>query len=162
MDGRDWYDAMQVCLNGHQITDSAVSQPTSRQRFCENCGARTIDACQNCNSNIRGFHHMEGVVVIRSIPVPRYCVGCGEAYPWQAAALENLTEVLKESGLSAQDLEKVNTTLPDVVRNTPKTESASLKLKGILKTLGKSGYDIAIKVVTDVASETAKKTLGLG
>jgi len=51
--------------------------------------------------------------------------------------------------------------LPDVVRNTAKPESASLRLKRILGKLGKPLYDIAIKVTTDVASETAKKTLGL-
>jgi hypothetical protein len=28
--------------------------------------------------------------------------------------------------------------------------------------LGKPLYDISIKVVTDIASETAKKTIGLG
>jgi hypothetical protein len=27
--------------------------------------------------------------------------------------------------------------------------------------LGKVGYDVAIKIITDVASEIAKKTLGL-
>lgn len=139
----------------HKIAEYAVSHPESRQKFCEDCGEETIDACRHCKSNIRASRYLDGTV-------PKYCVECGLAYPGQAAAIENLSEVLKESGLSAQDLEKVNTTLPDVVRNTPKTESASLRLKGILGKLGKSGYDIAIKVVTDVASETAKKTLGLG
>ncbi len=51
--------------------------------------------------------------------------------------------------------------LPDVLRDTPKTESASLKIKRILGKVGKPLYDVAIKVVTDIASEGAKKILGL-
>jgi hypothetical protein len=37
----------------------------------------------------------------------------------------------------------------------------SLKLKRVIGKLGKPLYDISIKVITDIASETAKKTLGL-
>jgi hypothetical protein len=62
----------------------------------------------------------------------------------------------------AQDIQDVEGTLPDIVRDTTKTEGASLKLKRILGKLGKDVYSIAIKVVTDIASETAKKTLGIG
>jgi hypothetical protein len=82
-------------------------------------------------------------------------------YPWQAAAIENLREILLESELGSQDLDDLEKTLPDVVRDTPRTESASLKTKRILEKIAKPLYDVAIKVVTDVASETAKKTLGL-
>jgi hypothetical protein len=49
---------------------------------------------------------------------------------------------------------------PDVLRDTPKTESATLKMKRLLGKMRKPLYDVAMKVVTDVASETAKKTLG--
>jgi hypothetical protein len=44
---------------------------------------------------------------------------------------------------------------------TPRTQIAALKLKRLLPKIGKTTYDVAIKVVSDVASETAKKTLGL-
>jgi hypothetical protein len=73
---------------------------------------------------------------------PKYCIKCGAAYPWQ----------------QVQDLEDV---LPDILHDTPKTQSASLKLKRLLPKLGTVAYDIAIKVITDVASETAKKTMNL-
>jgi hypothetical protein len=72
-----------------------------------------------------------------------------------------LKEILREGDLSEQDVLAAESTLPDVLRETPKTESASLKLRRLLNLLGKPTYDIAIKVVTDVASEAAKKTLGL-
>jgi hypothetical protein len=94
-------------------------------------------------------------------PVPKYCIECGTPYPWQTAAIENLKCILQESELSSQDLAEVGKVLPDIVRDTAKTESASVKLKRIIGKLGKPLYEVAIKVVTDVASETAKKTLGL-
>jgi hypothetical protein len=37
-----------------------------------------------------------------------------------------------------------------------------VKLKRIMSKLGKPVYDISIKVVSDMASKTAKKTIGLG
>jgi hypothetical protein len=93
--------------------------------------------------------------------VPSYCYNCGAAYPWQQSAIDNLKEIFKESELSAEDVAIAEATLPDVLQDTPRTESASLKLRGIMGKLGKPLYDISIKVITDIASETAKKTLGL-
>jgi len=63
--------------------------------------------------------------------------------------------------LAAEDREEIERALPDVLRDTPKTESAALKVKRLLGKMGKPLYDIAIKVVSDAASETAQKTMGL-
>lgn len=159
--GGNWHDVMQVCLNGHKITEYAQSQPESCQKFCELCGAETIDKCPECNTSIRGYRHIEGVFHTRQKPLPKYCIECGAPYPWQCSSIENLKEVLSEGGLTPQDIQDVEIALPDIVRDTTKTEGASLKIKRILDKLGKDVYAIAIKVVTDIASETAKKTLGL-
>jgi hypothetical protein len=159
--GGNWYDVMQVCMNGHKITEYAISQPESRQKFCELCGAETIDKCPECNTTIRGFRHIEGVFHTSKKAVPKYCIECGAAYPWQASSIENLKDVLSESGLSQQDIQDIETALPDIVRDTTKTEGASLRIKRILGSLGKDFYSIVIKIVSDIASETAKKTLGI-
>jgi hypothetical protein len=92
---------------------------------------------------------------------PAYCGGCGKAFPWQASAIENLREILLESELAAEDREEIERALPDVLRDTPKTENAALKVKRLLGKVGKPLYDIAIKVLSDVASETAQKAMGL-
>jgi len=105
---------------------------------------------------------MPGVFLVASTPVPKHCINCGQPYPWQEAAIENLTDLLKESGLSDDQIAEAEKALPDVIQETPKTESASLKLGKVLRAMGKPAYDITIKVVSDLASETAKKTLGLG
>jgi hypothetical protein len=163
VDSEDWHDVMQVCLNGHQITACAQSEPTTRQNFCNKCGEKTIDACEDCGAPIRGYRHIAGEVISPSyeMSVPKYCTDCGTAYPWQQSAIENLKEIFKQSDLSSQDVEIIEAALPDVLRDTPKTESSSLKLKGVLAKVGKPVYDISVKVITDVASETARKILGL-
>ena len=126
-----WYDVMQVCVNGHQISAFAKSQPQSRQDFCQNCGAQTIDACPSCTMEIRGHRH-SGADMFRAPegpPIPKYCIGCGAVYPWQQSSIDNLKEILQESELSAQDVEIIETALPDVLQETPKTEGSSLRVK---------------------------------
>ncbi len=156
------------CLNGHYVGLLTVARHvrewqatmTRRERdgakghaqFCTTCGAANINACQHCQTPIEIRHSGDR---------PAYCGGCGKPFPWQESAIENLKAVLQESNLSAQELQEAENALPDVLRETAKTESASLKLKRIMGKLGKPLYDVAIKVITDVASESAKKTLGL-
>jgi len=76
------YDVMQVCLNGHQITDSYNRYPQHRQPFCSECGEQTITSCPKCNSPIRGKHRVPGVVSIFLTTVPEHCHNCGAPYPW--------------------------------------------------------------------------------
>ena len=161
MTNGNWYDIMQVCENGHQITSCAHSQQNSRKDFCDECGAKTIVACPHCEKPIQGYYHVEGIVSLSEPPVPKYCSYCGAAFPWQQSAIDNLTGIFRESDLSPQDIAIAEAALPDILQDTPKTESASLRLKRIMGKLGKPLYEISIKVVTDIASETAKKTIGL-
>ena len=51
--------------------------------------------------------------------------------------------------------------LPTIATDTPQAAGAAQHLKELLPRLGKAAYDIAIKVISDLASETAKKILGL-
>ncbi len=156
------YDQMQACLNGHLITDHAQTKPQFRAKFCKRCGASAIDCCPSCQAPIKGDYLASSVLVLGyTTPVPAYCENCGAAYPWRQAAIDNLSDVLRESMVSEQDIAAVEATLPDVVRDTPKTEGAALKLKRLMGQLSRPTYEIAIKVVTDLASEAAKKTMGL-
>lgn len=152
------------CLNGHvehtsrQLSwariralsaASEVEEPEKARGFCATCGARTIHACPSCQTPIEGYSK------------PAYCSGCGAPFPWQASGIENLKAVLQEAGLTAEDRDELESALPDFVRDTPKSESAALKMKHVLSKVGKPLYDVALKVATDVAAETAKKILGL-
>jgi hypothetical protein len=152
---------MQVCQNGHVITHRADSEPNMKQAFCAQCGSKTIDACPGCTQPIPGHHHMEDMVFFDGDEPPKYCVHCGAAYPWQAAAVENLVDLIREGELSEHDAQELENALPDIMQDTPRTQSAALKLNRLLPKLGATVYGVAIKVVSDVASETAKKALGL-
>jgi len=77
-----YYDVMQVCVKGHQITAHYSSAPERRQDFCKECGAPTIFACPKCKEDIRGHYNVRGVVSVFEDPVPEFCHKCGEPYPW--------------------------------------------------------------------------------
>ena len=76
------YDTQEVCLNGHQTTDSYYSSPEFRKKFCDRCGAPTIHACPNCGKDIKGDYFVEGVFDFSSTPVPDVCENCGKDFPW--------------------------------------------------------------------------------
>jgi hypothetical protein len=153
------------CLNGHFITSverepplfpidpidailAGFKGPKQPPPFCSKCGAGSISTCQNCQSPIERENSE------REKP-PAYCAACGKPYPWQES-IEKLKAALRDSELNAAECEEMEDALPDVLRDTPKTESAALKIKRLLEKVGKPAYDIAIKVISDVASETAK------
>ena len=76
------YDIMQVCLNGHQITDSYNRYPEFRKDFCPKCGAKTIYKCPNCQKPIKGDYHVSSIIVSSTTPVPAKCEYCGHDFPW--------------------------------------------------------------------------------
>jgi len=79
------YDVMQVCLNGHRITENYNRFPEFRKNHCTQCGASTITACQNCGKAIKGDYHIEGVIDLISglTLVPDICENCGKDFPWR-------------------------------------------------------------------------------
>jgi Uncharacterized protein conserved in bacteria (DUF2321) len=81
----------------------------------------------------------------------------------QPARLQRMNALIRivRSDLGDAEANAVAALVPDLTSDTPKAEGAALRLKPILLRLGKVGYDLAIKIITDVASEVAKKALGL-
>lgn len=156
---RHGIDAMQVCLNGHKITDAAEQMPEQQEAYCSTCGAKTIMSCAVCNAKIPGINWDSGGVFSGATPPPDYCLACGSAYPWQQACIANAIEVLEETISDQADLEIAKAALPELIAGSPKTEVAVLRMKRVLAKAGKPAYDIGIKVISDLVSETVKKTL---
>ena len=155
----DGYDVMQVCLNGHQITDSAEVLPDTMKPFCPDCGEKTIAACPECNAPIQG--HMKDVSSSRPVPVRNNCYQCGTAYPWRQHALAAAAVEVVGVELEGQEAKDAAALIAAVSVETSRTELSALKLKKLLSKLSKPIYDVSIKIVSDVASDTAKKVLGL-
>jgi hypothetical protein len=154
------YDTMEVCIEGHQTTSMATSFPEGREPFCSKCGAKTITLCPECSATIRGFYHVPGFLSTSETPVPNNCHACGTAYPWRQTAIASAIEIL-EMQMEGQDVTGINALIHTVVVDSPRAEVAALKLKRMVGKLAKSTYDVAIKVISDIASHTAKKTLWL-
>jgi hypothetical protein len=84
----------------------------------------------------------------------------GEEYKRREHEMRELVKVLQE-GLSEKDQAGLTDIVRNVASETPFTKQAAQRLKELLPKLGKSSYDLAVKVISDVASATAKKWLGL-
>ena len=94
------YDTQQVCLNGHQQTDSYHGFPAHRRDFCSECGAKTIYMCPNCSNEIKGRYSAPGLISLAEVAIPDYCEYCGEKLPWSAKSK------LTNDALAIQDAHK--------------------------------------------------------
>lgn len=149
-------DIQQVCMNGHQITDCFNQFPESRRNFCPKCGKPTITQCQSCNAHIPGHDYL----TIYPESVPNFCGNCGEPYPWTKIKIENSQELIEELGeLSPEDKLILKTSLDELIRESPKAEVALLRFKKIATKLGKESYELFKKVISDIVSETIRKSL---
>src|ERR1019366_4461229 len=90
-------DVMQVCRNGHVITDRLRTLPERGRTHCDRCGAPTLDHCLTCGWELPGATEVPGLVPIGSWPAPRYCLMCGAPFPWvrQAPSVADPLAVLE-------------------------------------------------------------------
>jgi hypothetical protein len=75
-------DVMQVCRNGHVITDLLQSYPERGLLHCDRCGAQTLYRCSTCGEPIPGAIYVPGLPAAGGCPAPNYCGVCGGAFPW--------------------------------------------------------------------------------
>ena len=133
----------QICENGHKITSDAEGM--NSQRFCSQCGAKTISCCPSCSSRIRG----------KKIPVdsgrmpfpsdsfsrPNFCVDCGEQFPWIKANIDRAIKIAQASEeFNPDEIENIRILMPYAVNDSSRTEEAGAffgamvsRLKGTVK-----------------------------
>lgn len=88
------YDTLQVCIkNGHLINDCYHQSPSHNQKHCSVCGCSTTIKCNLCNTEIRGYYHVDGILDLTShkTVVPLHCLNCGKPYPWKNILLAKNT-----------------------------------------------------------------------
>lgn len=154
------YRCVQVCLNGHIIQSRTR---LSKTVFCEKCGAKMIDECPVCHTPIEEWDWTD-MVVIGDFPYERanYCRACGSPYPWTQTAIEVAADLIsEEEELDNVQQEKLISSLPDIIAGTPKTQTAVVRLKKALLTVGKFTADGLRQFVIDFGCELAKNQLGL-
>jgi hypothetical protein len=75
-------DVMQVCRNGHVITDRLRGDPESGRLHCDRCGAATLHRCPTCGRDLPGAGPVVMLSTIGPWPAPRLCPACGAEFPW--------------------------------------------------------------------------------
>jgi hypothetical protein len=138
----------------------AQNHPQSNQKYCSDCGEQTITACPSCGTNIRGYYHVPGVFNFSDYHAPSYCFNCGEPYPWTIARLEAASDLADElDGLTADEKEKLKYSLPDLVKDGPRTTVAETCFKKIMKKAGSEAYEGMKSILVDVVNEAVKKSV---
>jgi hypothetical protein len=103
---------MQVCRNGHVITDLLQTFPERARGHCDRCGALTFDRCRTCGHEIPGAIYVPEAAPIGVRRPPDYCGACGAAFPWTVCspappargALAALESLLRRLPLVARQL----------------------------------------------------------
>lgn len=157
------YETGQVCLNGHPTTAYFRSSPERHSKFCGECGQSTITACPKCSAEIRGAYIVPNVISIGGgYDPPSFCHECGAAYPWTERKSAALAEAIDElDQLSQADREKLKQSIPDVIQDTPKTQTAASRFGKAIGSAGQWGGKLLTEVLTKVATEAALKMSGL-
>jgi len=157
----DHYDVAQICLNGHVINSSTRDFPEDNKKFCDKCGASTITNCPNCNTEIQGYHDIDGVISIQEYELPAFCPNCGKPYPWTETKIQAVRDLAKELENISEDEKKIlSESIDEIVKDTPRTALGATRTKRILsKVSNPTVVDAFKKILVDIISETAKKII---
>ena len=119
--------------------------------YCPNCGAKNIDACQQCCAPIE--YYRDGNA---------FCGACGKPFPWTEAALRSAKELTDElEDLSSDDKRLLIQSYDDLVVDTPRTTLAASRFKRIVGSLAPTAKELLTKIVVDFSTQAAKTAMGL-
>jgi hypothetical protein len=155
-------DVAQVCRNGHLVLGSLQRFPHLQKSFCEDCGAPTIDQCQKCGWPISGVGPNAWMADMGPYRPPRYCGECGTPFPWTETALAAAREYTDDlEQLSEDEKASLKGTFNDLTVDTVRTPLAASRFHKFLEKLGPVAGDVLRKIIETVATEAAKKSMGL-
>ncbi len=155
-----WHDIAQVCINGHVVNSCVSVSPEHCQDFCDKCGNQTIQHCPSCHTPIRGEYHVPGVISFSHYTPPHYCLKCGHPFPWTDANIKAAKELAKEiEEFDQADIDLLTANLDDLVSEAPNTQVAAIRIKKLLAKASKPVGDAFYKLLVDVISEAARKTI---
>ena len=155
-----YYDVAQICENGHVANSMAHDHPDINQDHCHKCGAPTIMGCPSCQTAIRGYYHVPGIIDIDDYAAPAFCYKCGKPFPWTDARLRAAKDLADElDDLTSDQRESLKKSLDDLVRETPSTRVAETRFKKIMRKAGTDSYEGMRSLLKDIVSETVRKTI---
>ena len=93
---------------------------------------------------------------------PRYCGECGKPFPWTETALEAAREYADDlDQLSSEEKAKLKATFDDLTIDTIRTPLAANRFKKFMTKVGPAAGGVLQKILEAVATEAAKKSMGL-
>lgn len=93
---------------------------------------------------------------------PSYCGECGSPFPWTETALAAAREYTDDlDQLSQEEKTELKKALDDLTVDTPRTPLAASRFKKVLNKIGPKAGSVLQKIVENVLTEAAKKSLGL-
>src|SRR5260370_39763184 len=155
-------DVAQVCRSGHLVLSSLQRFPQFRKSFCEDCGAPSIDQCQTCRWPIAGRGPNSWMGGGGPFRPPIYCGECGNPFPWTATALAAAKEYADDlDQLSVEEKDALKGTFVDLTSDTARTPLAASRFKKFTNKMGPIAGGILQKIIENVLTEAAKKSMGL-
>lgn len=161
------YDIARICPNGHLIGFELVDLGRPRLRefgdnYCEKCGCKTITECPSCHTAIRGRPRISWMAAdaLTSYDVPAFCRACGKPYPWMEKKIAVTKERIEQlDELAEAEKAALTADLPDLIRDTARTEVAAMRFKKLAAKVGGGMASALRDIVVDVLSEAAKKII---
>lgn len=158
--GMGRYYVAQACENGHLITSMADRFPDQAQRHCTRCGAPTLTACPLCKASLHGMYETEIIGQPGLSKPDDYCYGCGSPYPWTAVRIEAARELARDMRfLTLQDRESLERSLDDIVRDTPRTGAAAIRVKRFMAMATPEVAKLFKETVSGIATRAAREVI---
>ena len=156
------YLTAEVCENGHPTTGAIEQAPERSIKFCDQCGAKTIQACPSCNAPIRGSYLIMDGIYLADAPYfrPNHCHNCGAGFPWTTAKVEAAKEYVTDiEGLDDTEKAQLQGAIVDLAAGGARTELAANRFKKLVAKAGQKVGGSLYGIVVDVLSEAAKKAI---
>ena len=126
---RAGYDVALICESGHLVNVYYHTKQVDNEEFCVECGSATSPKCGKCGEAIKGGL-LDSLVGSGVRSAPRYCRQCGEPHIWTQKVIQSGEDLfVKLEGLSAEDREQLNKSIPDLIYETERTPEAALGVK---------------------------------
>ena len=92
--------------------------------------------------------------------VRAYCHACGKPYPWTRSRIEAAKALAEEqSDLTLAERLLLQSSIDDLVAQTPQTSVALIRFKKLMPKIGKQGAEGFKDILIDILSETVRKQL---
>lgn len=165
--GEVW-DVALACRNGHLLNDRSRGDPSRNAPWCPTCGSETIAACPGCREPIPGFFYDGHASFDPSEPpggiplaqIPQYCHACGRPFPWTERAMSAARSLIRElAGLDPYERDQLRRSIDDIIRETPRTPVAVLRIQATLGRIGGQTAQALRALLVSVANDAVKRQL---